>query len=49
MAICRLGFIFNYEALLQILVEKRLHEKYSYIRKITDVRQVSDVIMQIHP
>jgi hypothetical protein len=41
MAICRLGYIFNYEALLQVLIEKRLHKKYSYIRKLSDIRQVN--------
>lgn len=40
MAICRLGYIFNYEALLQVLIERRLHKKYSYIRKLSDIRQV---------
>ena len=40
MAICRLGYIFNYEALLQVLIEKRLHKKHSYIRRLSDIRQI---------
>lgn len=46
MAICRLGYIFNYEALLQVLIEKRLHKKYCYIRRLSDIRQIYPTLIK---
>ena len=40
MAICKLGYIYNYEQILAALVQKHLPSKYSYIRKLTDIKKV---------
>jgi hypothetical protein len=40
LAICRLGYIYNYENLLSSLVRKELPEKYAYIKKLTDIKKV---------
>jgi len=40
LAICRLGCIYNYENILAALVQKQLPGKYSYIRKLSDIKQV---------
>ena len=40
LAICRLGYIYNYENLLSALVRKELPEKYAYIKKLTDIKKV---------
>lgn len=41
LAICRLGYIYNYENLLSALVRKELPAKYAYIKKLTDIKKVS--------
>jgi hypothetical protein len=35
-----LGCIYNYENILAALVQKTLAEKYSYIRKLSDIKKV---------
>jgi hypothetical protein len=34
-AICRLGYLYNYETLLHILVNKKLPKEFSHIRRVS--------------
>lgn len=47
LAVCRLGCIYNYENILAALIQKTLPEKYSYIKKLTDIKKVIMGLIQI--
>ena len=41
LAICKLGHIYNYEKIVSALAKKQLPEKYSYIKKLSDIKKVA--------
>ena len=40
LAVCKLGYIYNYERVLESAVQKTLPSKYAYIKKLSDIKQV---------
>ncbi len=38
---CKVGYLYNYDALLKALIDKTLPKKFRYIKKLKDIKKLN--------